>query len=67
MKAKSSDIEIFLAVANSGSFSEAARVLGVEVAKCSRAVKRLERSLGENLFTRTTRKIELTSEGRIYI
>ena len=67
MKAKSSDIEIFLAVANSGSFSEAALVLGVGVAKCSRAVKRLEKSLGENLFTRTTRRIELTSEGKIYI
>lgn len=67
MRAKSGDIEIFLAVADAGSFSEAARLLDEEVAKCSRAVKRLENSLGESLFTRTTRKIELTNEGSAYL
>ncbi|WP_417688542.1 LysR substrate-binding domain-containing protein [Pseudidiomarina sp.] len=67
MRAKSSDIEIFLAVADAGSFTEAARLLDIEIAQCSRAIKRLEKSLGEDLFTRTTRRIELTNEGQTYL
>ncbi|RUO46171.1 LysR family transcriptional regulator [Pseudidiomarina aquimaris] len=67
MRAKSSDIEIFLAVADAGSFTEAAHLLEIEVAQCSRAIKRLEKSLGEDLFTRTTRRIELTNEGQTYL
>tara|TARA_B100000700_G_scaffold323003_1_gene425869 strand:+ start:6612 stop:7493 length:882 start_codon:yes stop_codon:yes gene_type:complete len=67
MRTKSDDIAVFLAVADVGSFSEAARLLDIEVARCSRAVKRLEQQLGQTLLTRTTRRVELTSEGQAYL
>lgn len=46
-----------------GSFSEAARQLGMAPSAVSRAVLRLEDELGVRLLQRTTRSLTLTEEG----
>lgn len=55
----------FLAVARAGSFTDAARVLGVSVPHVSRQVARLEDRLDTKLFQRNTRSVHLTSSGEI--
>lgn len=57
------DLLVFEAVAECGGFSAAAARLGVASAKVSLEVARLERSLGQALFHRTTRKVALTDAG----
>jgi len=47
-----------------GSFSAAARSLGISPSAVSKSVQRLEQQLGVSLFTRTTRSLTLTPEGR---
>lgn len=56
----------FVAAAEAGSFSAAARTLGVSVAHVSRRVAELERGLGLQLIQRTSRKSALTDAGRSY-
>ncbi|GAA0807255.1 LysR family transcriptional regulator [Psychrobacter piscatorii] len=65
--AKTEDIEIFLTVVDTGSFTGAANLLNQQVAKVSRAVSRLEDTLQCTLLNRTTRRLELTEEGHIFI
>src|SRR5215212_3421799 len=57
-------IEIFVRVVESGSFVGAARSLLVDPASVSRAIRTLEDSFGVLLFTRSTRTLKLTTEGR---
>ncbi|EJC83249.1 transcriptional regulator [Rhizobium leguminosarum bv. trifolii WSM2297] len=47
-----------------GSFTAAARSLSVSPSAISKSVQRLEEQLGVSLFTRTTRSLTLTAEGR---
>ena len=54
----------FVAAAQSGSFSAAARRLDVSVAHMSRTVRDLEAHLGTQLFHRTSRNSSLTDAGR---
>lgn len=56
---------IFCTVARCGSLSHAARELYVSQPAVSQSMHRLEDSLGCTLFTRTSRGITLTSEGRL--
>lgn len=56
-------VEAFLAVAEHGNFSTAARHLNIAQPVLSNAVKYLESELGLRLFDRTTRRVELTSAG----
>lgn len=65
-KAKLSDVLFFTQVVDRGSFSAAAREVGVPVSTVSRRVARLESSLGTSLLTRTTRRLALTDAGRAY-
>lgn len=53
----------FLAVAETGSFSEAARRLGLSQPALSRTVRLLEQALGARLFDRDTRNVALTPVG----
>lgn len=59
-------IEMFCRAAELQGFTAAAQALGVTAAAVSRSVGRLEARLGVRLFTRTTRQIRLTEEGRAY-
>lgn len=61
------DRELFAAVAEHGSFSEAATHLGVPNSTLSRRVARLESELGVALLLRTTRHVALTAAGRAYL
>src|SRR3546814_8575961 len=56
----------FLAVVEGGSFSNAARRLGVANATVTQSIKGLEAHLGVRLMNRTTRQMKLTSEGNTY-
>lgn len=47
-----------------GSFTAAARALAVSPSAVSKSVQHLEQQLGLSLFTRTTRSLTLTAEGR---
>ncbi|GBR05257.1 LysR family transcriptional regulator [Acetobacter oeni] len=47
-----------------GSYSAAARSLSISPSAISKSIQRLERQLGVSLFTRTTRSLTLTPEGR---
>jgi len=47
-----------------GSYTAAARSLSVSPSAISKSVQRLEQHLGISLFTRTTRSLTLTTEGR---
>lgn len=57
-------IVAFVRTVATGSFSGAARQLGVTTVAVSRNVQRLERELGVRLLQRTTRSLSLTEEGR---
>jgi DNA-binding transcriptional LysR family regulator len=59
-------IAIFVKVVQAGSFSGAARQLGVPNTTVSAKVARLERRLGVTLIQRTTRKLHITPAGRAY-
>ncbi|WP_049723296.1 LysR substrate-binding domain-containing protein [Gilvimarinus polysaccharolyticus] len=59
-------INEFIAVAETGSFTRAAERLGSSVAHVSRRIKAREQRMGTSLLQRTTRKVSLTEEGRIY-
>ncbi|MEI8598681.1 LysR family transcriptional regulator [Vibrio sp. M60_M31a] len=39
-------------------------MLGIQVAKVSRSVSRVEKQLGITILNRTTRRLELTEEGK---
>ena len=56
----------FVAVAESGGFSSAARVLNCSTSHVSRQVARLEERIGCILLARTTRQINLTENGVFY-
>jgi DNA-binding transcriptional LysR family regulator len=60
-------VEIFVAVAEAGSFIGAARQLGRAPAAMTRAVAALEDRLGIRLFNRTTRSVALTDAGARYL
>ncbi|RWX11813.1 LysR family transcriptional regulator [Rhizobium hidalgonense] len=47
-----------------GSFTAAARALAISPSAVSKSIQRLEQRLGIPLFTRTTRSLVLTTEGR---
>ena len=67
MRSRSDDLYFLLSVVDSGSFSGAAEQLEVSVTRVSRAVTRLEQSLNTTLLNRTTRKVGLTEEGRLFV
>jgi DNA-binding transcriptional LysR family regulator len=56
-------IEAFVAIAEAGSISEAARRLRLSKSVVSERLAELERSLGAKLLQRTTRKLTLTEDG----
>jgi DNA-binding transcriptional LysR family regulator len=61
-----SEIGVFVKVVQTGSFSQAARDLGLPKSTVSRKVSQLEERLGARLLQRTTRKVALTEVGAMY-
>ena len=56
----------FVRTVEAGSFAGAAKTLGITPVAVSKNVQRLERQLGVRLLQRSTRKLSLTEEGRLY-
>ncbi|MFJ1548887.1 LysR substrate-binding domain-containing protein [Streptomyces sp. NPDC088246] len=56
-------LRTFLAVAQTLSFTQAARRLGVRQSTVSQHVRRLEDATGRQLFTRDTHRVDLTVDG----
>ena len=54
----------FARAGSMGSYTAAARSLSISPSAVSKSVQRLEQRLGVSLFTRTTRSLTLTPEGR---
>ncbi len=62
-----SSLDAFIAAADEGSFSAAARRLGLTPAAVSKGVAQFEARLGVRLFQRSTRRLALTTDGeRLY-
>lgn len=60
------ELTALVAVAETGSFAGAAKVLGRDASVLSRRVGQLERRLGVRLFSRTTRRVVPTEVGAAY-
>jgi DNA-binding transcriptional LysR family regulator len=60
-------MEVFAAVADSGSFAKAARAMRLSPPAVTRAITALEDRLGTRLFLRTTRSVRLTEAGRRFL
>lgn len=63
MKMTLDEVEVFLAVVDTGSLTAAAEHLGQPVSTTSRLLARLEDKLQVTLLRRTTRRLDLTDEG----
>lgn len=59
-------LQIYLRVAEQGSFTAAAHSLGLSRASVSGAVQQLEDLLGARLLHRTTRSVQMTQDGRVF-
>jgi len=57
---------LFAKVVEHGSYSAAARALGLQTSKLSRRISDLERRLGVRLLQRTTRRVSVTEVGQTY-
>jgi DNA-binding transcriptional LysR family regulator len=67
MDIHSDELKTFVTVIDSGSLSAAAVHLGQTSSGVSRALARLEEKLQTSLLTRTTRRMELTEEGQLFL
>lgn len=59
-------IEEFIAVVDTGTFTQAADALGVSTPQISRRISELEERIGVRLLHRTTRTVTPTDEGLLY-
>ncbi len=60
-------IQYAMTLAQEGSFSRAADVLGISQPSLSQYVKKIEKEIGLELFDRTNGDVRLTDAGRVYI
>jgi DNA-binding transcriptional LysR family regulator len=63
----SSDLRVFVRVMDRGSFSNAAKDLGLTPSAVSKLISRLEDRLGVRLLERSTRRLMLTAEGETFL
>lgn len=61
------ELQYFVQVSQTQSFTRAAKRLGVPKSSVSRAIHRLETRLGVRLVERTTRRVALTEVGELYL
>ncbi len=67
MKTSTDELLVFVTVIDSGSITAAAEKLQQTVSGVSRALSRLEKKLDTSLVRRTTRRLQLTEEGELYL
>ena len=61
------ELEAFITVVDTGSMTRAAQVLDQPVSSVSRLLGRLEEKLQTTLLRRTTRRLDLTDEGCVFV
>lgn len=66
MDNRAGEMLVFHRVVEAGSFSEAARQLLMTPSTISKLIARMEERLGVRLIERSTRRLSLTDEGRLY-
>ena len=59
--------KVFYYVASSLSFSDASKKLFISQSAVSQSIKTLERKLGQPLFIRSTKKVQLTPAGALLL
>ncbi|CAG9219152.1 Uncharacterized HTH-type transcriptional regulator YafC [Paraburkholderia tropica] len=67
MKTSTDELLVFVTVIDAGSITAAAEKLQQTVSGVSRALTRLEKQLGVALILRTTRRLQLTEEGELFL
>jgi DNA-binding transcriptional LysR family regulator len=67
VKARSDELQVFVSVIESGSISAAAERVGQTPSAISRTLSRLEAKLETTLINRTTRRMDLTEEGKFFL
>lgn len=60
-------IKYVITLADIGSFSEAAELLGISQPSLSQYIKKIETELGTELFERASGKVRLTDAGNVYL
>lgn len=66
MDNRAGEMQVFLRVVETGSFSEAARQMRMTPSTVSKLIGRIETRLGVRLLERSTRRLALTGEGQAY-
>ena len=66
LRANLSEILVFMAVVDEGSFVAGGQAMGLTRSAAGKAVSRLEDRLGVRLLNRSTRALSLTDEGRVF-
>ena len=67
MDLDASPYRIFVTIADELSFTRASSLLNVSQPALSARIREFERRLGFALFFRTSRRVKLTPEGRLYL
>jgi DNA-binding transcriptional LysR family regulator len=67
LKTNTDELQIFVTVIDSGSMTAAAETLQQTVSNISRTLTRLEKKLDATLMRRTTRRLQLTEEGELFL
>ena len=62
-----SALRLFISVVDTGSFSAGGELLGISTSVVSRGIAALEAELGIRLLKRSTRRVELTEAGSLYL
>jgi DNA-binding transcriptional LysR family regulator len=58
---------LIVVIAQEGNFARASTKLGITPPSLTRRVSSLEKSIGVKLFDRSTRRVELTTAGRLFV
>lgn len=67
MDNRAGEMEVFVRAVRLGSFSAASRQLGLSPSAVSKLITRIEDRLGARLLVRSTRALQLTPEGEVYL
>src|SRR3982751_435888 len=62
-----SALRLFVLVADTSSFSASGELLGISTSVVSRQIAALEAELGIRMLKRSTRRVELTEAGSLYL